>query len=195
MILTQEVTANKPDANVGSMTSLQFDAIALPAGYQAVALWPEDSGAISICLIVHLNRLEGDSPFILLGESGEASIYLGCLVDSSGHPKAWIEVWIQNIDRPASSWRARLESLTNAFLDRRWSERVALLRSLKPNSIIETGFEIRHPAPILVDLSKGSVVQAVEPVTGRKLSLCLDEPALARARLPPYASSLHRYCS
>jgi hypothetical protein len=188
-----EVTATKAGANVASMTSLQFDAIALPAGYQAMALWPEESGALSICLIVHINRLVGDSPFILLRESGEASVYLGCLVDQSAHPKAWIEIWIQNIDRFASSWRARLESLTSAFLDRRWSERVALLRSLKPNSIIETGFETLHPAPILVDLPKCSVVQPIEPVTGRRLSLCTDEPALARAGLPSYASSLHRY--
>src|SRR5438270_84097 len=108
---------NNAGANVASMTSLQFDAIALPAGYQALALWPEDSGALSICLIVHINRSEGDSPFILLGESGEASVYLGCLVDRSEYPKAWIEIWIQNIDRIAFSWRARLESLTNEFLD------------------------------------------------------------------------------
>jgi hypothetical protein len=193
MILTTKVTANKPDANVASMTSLKLDVNALPAGYQALALWPEDSGALSICLIVHIERSGGTSPFILLRETTDASVYLGCLADRSQHPKAWIEIWIQNIDRIALSWRAQLESLTNAFLDRRWSERVALLRSLKRNSIIETGFETRHPAPILIDLSKGSVVQAVEPVTGRKLSLCLDEAALARANLSSYASTLHRY--
>jgi hypothetical protein len=175
------------------MISLQFDANALPAGYQALALWPEESGPLLICLLMQNDRSEGTAPFILLRETTDASVYLGCLVDRSRHPKAWIEIWIQNIDRIAFSWRARLESLTNAFLDRRWSERVALLRSLKRSSIIETGFETRHPAPILIDLVKGYVIHPVEPVTGRELSLCLDEAALARARLPSYASSLHRY--
>ena len=187
------MTANKADANVDSMISLQFDADALPTGYQAVALWPENSGALSVCLLVHLEASGETSPFVLLRETADASIYLGCLVDHSGIPKAWIEIWVQNIDHLVFSWRAQLESLTNTFLDRRWSERAALLRSLKSNSIIETGFETAHPTPLLIELSGDSVIRAVEPVTGRRLSLCKDEAALARARLPSYASSLHRY--
>src|SRR5262249_16426801 len=59
--------------------------------------------------------------------------------------------------------------------------------------IIETGFEARHPAPILIDCVKGSAIHPVEPITNRALSLCLDEAALAQAGLPSYASSLHRY--
>jgi len=33
----------------------------------------------------------------------DASIYFGCLADRSGHPKAWIEIWVQNVDREAPS--------------------------------------------------------------------------------------------
>src|SRR5262245_2895278 len=175
------------------MTFLQFDAGAMPDGCKVLALWPEDESPLLICLLVQVNRAERSSPFVLLRETVDASIYLGCLADTSGDPKAWIEIWVQNVDRCAFSWRARMEALTNAFLDRRWSERVASVRSLKRQSIIETGFEARHPAPILIDCVKGSAIHPVEPITNRALSLCLDEAALAQAGLPSYASSLHRY--
>jgi hypothetical protein len=188
-----EVTPSNADVNVASMSSLQFDAGALPDGYEALALWPENASPLLICLLVEINRSEGSAPFVLLREAADASVYLGCLADSAGDPKAWIEIWLQNVDRCVSSWRARLEALTNAFWDRRWSERVASIRSLKRQSIIETGFETRHPAPVLIDPAKGSVIHPIEPITNRTLSLCCDEAALARAGLPSYASSLHRY--
>jgi len=187
------VTPSDADANVGSMISLQFDAGAAPDGYKVLALWPEDASPLFICLLVQINQAEGSAPFVLLRESVDASVYLGCLADASGHPKAWIEIWLQNVDRCIFSWRAQLEALTNAFWDRRWNERVASIRSLKRQSIIETGFETRHPAPVLIDRVKGLVVHPVEPITNRALSLCLDEAALARAGLPSYGSSLHRY--
>jgi len=175
------------------MISLQFDANAIPPGFQALALWPDETSPLLICLLVQSDLSEGGDPFVLLRETADASIYLGCLTDRSGHPKAWIEIWVQNIDRIALSWRARLEALTNAFWDRRWSEQVALLRALKRNSIIETGYEARNPLPVLIDRVKGRVIHPTEPATSRELFLCSDEAALKRAGLPSYASSLHRY--
>jgi hypothetical protein len=175
------------------MIALQFDANAVPPGFQALALWPDETSALLICLLVQSDLSVGGNPFVLLRETADASIYLGCLADRSGHPKTWIEIWVQNIDRIAFSWRARLEALTNAFWDRRWSEQVALLRALKRNSIIETGFEARNPLPVLIDRIKGRAIHPIEPATGKELSLCMDEAALKSAGLPSYASSLHRY--
>jgi len=193
MISKPEVTAADADANVGAMISLQFDADAVPVGYRGLALWPEDSGPLLICLLLQIDPPAGACPFTLLRETADASIYLGCLADRSGHPKAWVEIWVQDVDRVALSWRARLDDLTNSFLDRRWRERAALLRSLKRHSTIETGFENSHPAPTLVDRKKAIIVHPVEPGTGQALALCVDEAALSRAGLPSYASTLHRY--
>jgi hypothetical protein len=175
------------------MISLQFDANAVPPGFQALALWQDETSPLLISLLVQSDLSEAGDPFVLLRETADASIYLGCLADRSGHPKAWIEIWVQNIDRIAFSWRARLEALTNTFWDRRWSEQVALLRALKRNSIIETGYESRNPMPVLIDRVKGTVIHAIDPGTSRELSLCSDETALKRAGLASYASSLHRY--
>ena len=123
----------------------------------------------------------------------DASIYLGCLADRSSHPKAWIEIWVQNVDRVAFSFSAQIESLTNSLLDRRWTDRASMLHTLKRATIIETGFEREHPAPALIDRKEGMVVHPVEPETERPFTLCMDESALESAGLPSYASSLHRY--
>jgi hypothetical protein len=175
------------------MISLQFDTAQPLKGYRLVSLRAEDRDApLAICLFVRADE-PGSSPFILMRETIDSSIYLGCIVDRAGHPKASVEIWVQNVDRVAFSFRARLEQMTNALLDRRWSERVAMFRTLKRGTIIETGAEFSHPAPSLVDEKEGALVHPVDPVSGRPFILCEDEKALQRAGLPCYGSSLHRY--
>src|ERR1700758_454294 len=121
------------------MTSLQFDNTQPLKGYRGVSLRAEDRDApVSICLFARTDPSEGP-PFILLREALDASIYLGSIVDRTGHPKAWVEIWVQNVDRVAFSFRAQLEPLTNSILDRRWADRVAMFRTLKRGTIIETG--------------------------------------------------------
>jgi hypothetical protein len=175
------------------MISLQFDKIQPLKGYRGVSLRAEDRDApIAICLFVRTNPAEFP-PFILLRETMDASIYLGSIVDRAGHPKAWVEIWVQNVDRVAFSFRAQLEPLTNSVLDRRWAERALMLRTLKGGSIIETGAEFNHPVPALIDGKEGAVVHPIDPGTGRPFVLCQDERALESAGLPSYGSSLHRY--
>jgi hypothetical protein len=187
------VTLNGANVRVGLMISLQFDKAQPLIGYRAVSIRAEDrDAAIAICLFVRTDPSELP-PFILLRETMDASIYLGCVVDHAGHPKAWIEIWVQNVDRVAFSFRAQLEPLTNSILDRRWTDRVAMFRTLKRGTIIETGAEIDHPAPALIDGKEGAVVCPVDLGTGRSFLLCEDERALKLAGLPTYASSLHRY--
>jgi hypothetical protein len=175
------------------MISLQFDKAQPLKGYRGISLRAEDRDApLAICLFARMDSSESP-PFILLRETMDASIYLGCIVDRAGHPKAWIEIWVQNVDRVVFSFRAQLEPLTNAILDRRWAERVAMFRTLKRGTILETGAEFDHPVPALVDVKEGAVVHLIDPGTQRSFTLCEDERALEMASLPPYASSLHRY--
>ena len=188
------MTCSGGNVTVGGMISLQFDKAQPLNGYRLVSLRAEDRDApLAISLFVRADGSSGASPFILLRETMDSSIYLGCIVDRAGHPKASVEIWVQNVDRVASSFQARLEQLTNALLDRRWSERAAMFRMLKRGTIIETGTEFSHPPPSLVDDNEGALVHPVEPVTGRPFILCEDEKALELAGLPSYASSLHRY--
>jgi hypothetical protein len=172
---------------------LQFDKTQPLKGYRGVSLRAEDRDApIAICLFVRTDPSESP-PFILLRETMDASIYLGSIVDRAGHPKAWVEIWVQNVDRVAFSFRAQLEPLTNSVLDRRWAERAVMLRTLKRGTIIETGAEFNHPEPALIDGKEGTVVYPIDPGTRRPFVLCQNELALELAGLPSYGSSLHRY--
>src|ERR1700719_2478360 len=175
------------------MISLQFDKTQPLKGYRGVSLRAEDRHApIAICVFVRIDS-SGLPPFILLRETMGPFILLGFSVDRAGHPKAWIEIWVQNVDRVAFSFRAQLEPLTNSILDRRWTERVAMFRTLKRATILETGAEFDHPVPALIDANEGAVVHPIDPGTQRTFTLCEDEGALELASLPSYASTLHRY--
>ena len=92
------MTLNGGDVRVERMISLQSEKGPPLKGYRSVPLRPEDRDApIAICLFVRIDPSEFP-PFILLRETMDASIYLGCLGDRSGHPKAWIEIWVQNVE-------------------------------------------------------------------------------------------------
>src|ERR1700723_3760810 len=95
------------------MISLQFDKTQPLKGYRGVSLRAEDRDApIAICLLVRTDSSDSP-PFILLRETLDASIYLGCIVDRAGHPKAWVEIWVQNVDRVVFGFRAQMQLLNN----------------------------------------------------------------------------------
>ena len=168
-------------------------AISLPEGYRAVPLRPEDSDApLSICLVTRSAAGTG-APSILLRETSDSSIYLGCLVDRTGDPKGWLEIWVQNVDRMVQSYRAQIEALNNSLVDRRWSERLAMFRRLDRSALFETGWESVHPRPAFLDTNAGAVIHPLEAVTNRPFVLCTEDAALVSAGLPAYTSSLHRY--
>jgi hypothetical protein len=165
----------------------------LPEGYRALPLCPEDRDApLSICLVTRSETVTG-TPFVLLRETTDASIYLGCLIDGTADPKGWLEIWVQNTDRMAQSFQAQIEVMNNPLVDRRWSERLTMVRRLDRSAIIETGWETVHPAPAFFDVSAGAIVHPMEPFTNRPFVLCTDDAALTSAGLPAYTSSIHRY--
>src|SRR5258708_12383629 len=115
------------------------------------------------------------TPLILLRETTDATIYLGCLVDCTGDPKAWLEIWVQNVDRMAQSFRAQIEAVNNSLVDRRWSERLAMFRRLDRIGLIETGWETVHPQPAFFDANAETVVYPFEPVPNRPFFLSTED--------------------
>ena len=166
--------------------------IALPEDYRVLPLHGDGDAPIRICVIAR-SAARGGTPFCLLRETIDASIYLGCLIDRAGDPKTWIEIWVQNIDHIADSFRARLEALSNPLVDQRWYERLAMFRKISRNTLIETGWETVHPSPTYFDPRAGRLICAVEPVTSRTFTLCTEDDILVAAGLAPYTASLHRY--
>jgi hypothetical protein len=175
------------------MISSHWDTGSIPEDYRPVFLRAADREAgLAVCLLVRMAASEAPA-FVLLRETIDASVYLGCIVDRTGSPKSWVEIWVQNLDRIAASFRAQLEPLTNELLDRRWAERVNLFRVLNRSRLIEIGWEYDHPAPLYFNPAELALCAVIDPVTGRPFKLCRDESALAAAGLASYASSLHRY--
>jgi hypothetical protein len=173
--------------------SYEATAISFSEGYRALPLGAESHDApLAICVVTRSAAVPG-TPFVLLRETTDASIYLGCLVDCTGDPKSWLEIWVQNVDRMSQSFRAQLEAVNNSLIDRRWSERLDLLRRLDRPALIETGWETVHPRPTFVDARADAMLHPLEPVTDRPFVLCTDDAALTSAGLPAYTSSIHRY--
>ncbi len=171
------------------MSSESSEKTVLPSGFQAIPLKSGDSDApIVVCLLV---RPAQAPHLILLRETFTASIYLGCLADRSGDVKAWLEIWVQDSERLARSFRAYFNSLSNLVLDRRWRDRVQTFRLLNRNDLIETGWESENPLPAFIETKTGAIVHC--RVSGSNLVLCKDDSALAAAGLPAYTATLHRY--
>lgn len=169
------------------------DAIVLPSGYTAVPLYPVDVEIpLTICVIIGVTSGAGKA-FVRLRETIDATIYLGCLTDRGGDAKAWLEIWVQNVDGVADSFAARVDGLSNSLIDQRWGQCLAMFRKVNRPALIETGWETVHPAPTFYDEQAARLIYPVEETTNRPFRLCTDDAVLVAGGLPRYTSSLHRY--
>lgn len=90
-------------------------------GYRAVPISEADKeSALRLCAVVR----EAPDPvagiFVLLRDTTEESVFLGCLLDKGDHVHLWVELWIQNIDNLEASIPTHHETFSNHVLDERW---------------------------------------------------------------------------
>ena len=164
----------------------------LPEGYAAVAVSAEQCAAtLQICAVVRLKADPVGGHLVVLRETLDARVVLGCIAEAGGRIHQWVELWIQNLDGLAGSVSACREALSNAALDDRWTRHFKALEQIEQSEIIRTGWETVHPVPVFLDLSTRKPVHPAAP--GGQWKLCEDGGLLARAGLPEYAASLHRY--
>jgi hypothetical protein len=168
-------------------------AIGFPDGYEPLLLDLDVEVAPLRIALVARSASAPETPLLLLRETIDASIYLGCLIDASGDPKSWLEIWVQNVDHMAQGFQAQLDALSNSMIDQRWCARLDCFRKLDRRALIETGWETVHPAPAFIDLKQGELIHPVEPATDHSFVLCTEDGPLASAGLPTYTASLHRY--
>ncbi|HEY5742122.1 MAG TPA: hypothetical protein VIS99_06235 [Terrimicrobiaceae bacterium] len=178
------------------MASLQTKETAgqLQKGYRAVPISEADkSSPLRLCAIVR----EASDPiagvFVLLGDTVEASLYLGCLIDVGGYVHQWIELSIQNINNLHNTLTAYCEALTNHELDERWKRRAAFLARADRFNKIELKSEASHPLPIYFDLAVSAPVNPTDEASSAHWELCRDDRLLEAHGLPPYSTSLARY--
>lgn len=64
----------------------------MPAGYAAAPVFPTETGAVRLCVVVRTgDRKPGDSgPFVNLRDTVDARVVLGCLADRAGRIHKWV---------------------------------------------------------------------------------------------------------
>ena len=165
----------------------------LPDGYIAIPITEDQkSSVLKICVLVRPKPDPAGGHLVLLRNTIDAKIFLGCVLDSSSRILDWLEIWIQNggalLDTPAASRHA----LTNAMLDDRWKKQVRAIEKVD-SAVIKIGLENSNPLPTVLDLSAGTPLHPIDIGTGVSWQLCTDEGLLQQHGLPGYGGSLHRY--
>ena len=166
----------------------------LPKGYIAIPIAEDQkSSALKICVLVRPEPDPAGGHLVVLRNTIDAKVFLGCVTDASSRVLDWLELWIQNgntlIDTPTAS---RL-SLTNAMLDDRWQRQIRAFEQVDATAIVKTGLESSNPLPTLLDISAGLPLHLMDAGSGTPWKLCTDEGLLQQKGLPSYRSSLYRY--
>jgi hypothetical protein len=166
----------------------------LPDGYVAVPITDDQKlSVLKICVLVRSEPDPAGGHLIVLRNTVDAKIFLGCIVDASNQVLDWLELWMQNsaslINTPAAS---RLY-LSNATLDDRWNKQFQAFEQLNASEIVRTGMENSNPLPTLINVPAGCPVHPMDPESGTPWKLCKDEGLLQQNGLPGYGSTLHRY--
>ena len=165
----------------------------LPDSYIAVPITEDQKlSVLKICVVVRSEPDPAGGHLVVLRNTVDAKILLGCIVDTSAQVLDWVELWMQNsgtlINTPAAS---RL-NLSNATLDDRWNKQLRAFKQLDASAIVTTGMET-STLPTLIDVSAGFPVHPMDPESGTPWKLCTDEGLLQQNSLPSYSSTLHRY--
>jgi hypothetical protein len=130
-------------------------------------------------------------PVVLKVFSGGRT-YLAALADQRDRVLEWLEVWVQCSQDLDSSPLARSALIANATHDQQWKKMAEALRSLSPDSFIETNWEATN-APLVVDLGRMAIVRLVHSTSKVPLELCRDDAELKAAGLGAYSSTLERW--
>ena len=165
----------------------------MPEGFVAVPIFEEEpQSAVWVGVLVARQPSPETGALVLLRDTMEARVYLGCVMDAGGRVQQWVEVWVQTVSGLKRSPAAASEALSNHVLDERWRGVAETLRSQGRDAGVWTGWEVRHPAPLFVRAQPPSAVFPRTPA-GVPWRLCEDDALLERNGLPPYRVSLERY--
>ena len=167
-------------------------------GFKLVALQPGIDDAplvgLRICVVTRTAPDPSAGHFVVLRETPQARVFLGCTADATSRPQEWLEIWVQRTRHFAAPGALpSAEHLTNGGWDARWRVLAQTLRQGEAASVLATPLETGHLPPAVLDPDAGRFVRLTDPANGQPLSLCTDEHLLERAGLPGYAASSYRY--
>ncbi|MCK5272077.1 MAG: hypothetical protein KAJ52_05850 [Sedimentisphaerales bacterium] len=166
----------------------------LPGGYEAIAVSAQQKEApLQIAVVVKIEPDPVAGHFVVLRDTIDAKILLGCVIDAERQVHQWLELWIQSIENIGQTTAATQQTLTNAILDERWRRQCRAFEQIDSAEIIKTGWESAHPQPTYIDLSGLEAIHPSDPDSGHPWQLCQDDALLIAKELPGYSNSPHRY--
>lgn len=166
----------------------------LPDGYIAIPITEDQKlSVLKICILAKPEPDPAGGHLVVLRNTVDAKIFLGCIVDASAQVLDWLELWMQNSGTLINTPVASRLNLSNATLDDRWNKQIRAFEQLNATVIVKTGMENSNPLPTLIDISTGFPVRPKDPGSGTPWKLCTDEGLLQQHGLPGYRGSLHRY--
>lgn len=166
----------------------------LPEGYVAIPVAENQKAAVlKICVLVKPEADPVAGHLVVLRDTLDAKVLLGCIIDTAGRVHQWIELWIQDATALIAAVSGARQSLSNAVLDDRWRRQCRMFEQLAEAATVKAAWESEPPLPTFLDLSEHSPVHPVEADSGAPWTLCMDEGLLQQKGLPSYGSSLHRY--
>jgi len=166
----------------------------LPEGYIAIAVSEDQRSAqMRVCVVVRIEPDPVAGHLVLLRDTVNARIFLGCLVDGADRVQEWLELWIQNGGGLEEVLPAAAQALSNRVLDERWKQQCRAFDETEALSIVTTRWECEHPRPMFLDMAGRSPAHPMEEESGAVWRLCTDEGLLQDKGLPGYGGSLHRY--
>ena len=166
----------------------------VPKDYVVIPIAEDQkAAALKICVLVRPEPDPVGGYLVVLRDTIDAKVFLGCIVDASSQILEWLELWIQNTETLINSASSACQSISNTMLDNRWRQQSEAFEHLAGAAIVKTGWESEHPQPTFLDISSRSPVHPIDPNSGTHWKLCTDEGLLQQKDLPSYASSLHRY--
>lgn len=166
----------------------------LPDGYCVIPISKcQRASVLKIAVLVRQQPDPLGGHLVLLRDTLDAKIYLGCTIDACSKVLDWVEIWIQDFGTLANSNVTSRLPISNTTLDQRWHQQVEAFESLDGVAMIKTGWETSYPLPTLLDMSSCSPLHPKETDSGSHWQLCTDEGLLHEKDLPGYGSSLHRY--
>lgn len=168
--------------------------LAIQEGYRAIALDPDSANSsLRLCLVLKDTPDPVGGLLVAIGETADASVYLGCVTDAAGQVREWLEVWVQNLDNLERRFPAHVPIFCNELLDRQWVQRAEHWWAANPDAFIVTGWERQHPLPLFLTMSLEATVHPRDAQTNEPWRLATDDNALLAAGLPAFSTSLARY--
>jgi hypothetical protein len=166
--------------------------VGVPDGYVAVPIDTDRAGvALRLCVLFKREPEAVAGHFVVLRDSFDSQVLLGCVTDAAGRVHEWVELWIQQVPA-AISTAAFADALANTVLDDRWRRRADAWEKVEA-PLRRTGWDAAHPPASFIDAQNGALVVPQDPQTREKWVLCEDDALLARKGLAQYGKSLHRY--